>query len=90
MLVWPDQRVRSVHLCVEEKSARPARPVPHETGASGQASKGAEHSGVMIGRAACPVMYDRTRPVVLGAYWTPIGRQVRRVRSYARARPVIR
>jgi hypothetical protein len=43
----------------------------------------------MIGREARPVMYDRTRPVVMGAYWTLIGCQVRRVRSYARARPVI-
>jgi hypothetical protein len=53
---------------VQKKSARPARPVPHGTGASGQASRGAERSGVMIGRAARLVMYDRTRPVMLGAY----------------------
>jgi hypothetical protein len=25
---------------------------------------------LMIGRAACPVTVDRTRPVVQGAYWT--------------------
>jgi hypothetical protein len=43
----------------------------------------------MIGRGARPVMYDQTHPVVMGAYWTLTGRQVGRVRSYARARPVI-
>jgi hypothetical protein len=76
--------------CAQKHSARPARPVLHGTGASGQASTGAESAGVMIGREARPVMYDRTRPVVMGAYWTLTGRQVGRVRSYARARPVIR
>jgi hypothetical protein len=86
-LVWPDQRVRSVHLRAE-KSARPARPVPHGTGASGQTSRRAERSGVLIGRAARSVTCDRTRPVAVGAYWTPTGRQVQRVRSFARARPV--
>jgi hypothetical protein len=60
----------------QKKRARPARPVPHGTGASGQASRGAESNGVLIGRAARPVMCDRTRPVTVGAYWTPIGRQV--------------
>jgi hypothetical protein len=89
-LVWPDQRVLSILLCTEEKSARPARPVPNGTGVSGQASRRAERSGVTIGRAACPVTYDRTRPVVLGAYWTPTGRGVQRVRSFSRARPIIR
>jgi hypothetical protein len=73
----------------QKKSARPARPVPHGIGASGQASRGAERNRVLIGRAARPVMCDRTRPVAVGAYWTPIGRQVQRVRSFARARPVI-
>jgi hypothetical protein len=52
MLVWPDQRVRSVHLCAEVERA---------TGASGQASRGAESSEVVIGRVARPVMCDRTR-----------------------------
>jgi hypothetical protein len=75
--------------CAQKHSARPARPVLHGIGASGQASRGAESSEVMIGRAARPVTYDRTRSVVLGAYWTPTRRQVGRVRSYARARPVI-
>jgi hypothetical protein len=74
--------------CAQKKSTRPARPVPHETGASGQVSRGAERSGVLIGRAARPIMCDRTRLVTLGAYWTPTGRQVQRVRSNARARPV--
>jgi hypothetical protein len=60
--------------CAQKYSERPARPVLHGTGASGQVSRGAERSGVMIGRAACPVTYDRTRPVVLGAYWTPTER----------------
>jgi hypothetical protein len=73
----------------QKKSARPARLVPHGTDASGQASRGAERSGVMIGRAVRPVTYDRTRPVVLGAYWTPTGHQEQRVWSNARARPVI-
>jgi hypothetical protein len=66
--------------CAQKKSARPAHPVPHGTGASGQASRGAERSGVLIGRAA--------RPVMTGAYWTPTGCQVQRVRSNARACPV--
>jgi hypothetical protein len=43
----------------------------------------------MIGRAARPVTCDQTRPVVMGAYWTLTGRQVGRVRSYARVRLVI-
>jgi hypothetical protein len=51
--------------------------------------EGAERSGVLIGHAARPVTYDQTRSVVVGAYWTPTGRQVQRVRSFARARPVI-
>jgi hypothetical protein len=67
-LVWTDQRVRSVLLYAEEKSARLARPVPHGTGAFGHASRGAERSGVMIGRAARPVTRDRMRSVVEGAY----------------------
>jgi hypothetical protein len=62
--------------CVQKKGARPARPVPHGTGVSGQASRGAESSGVLIGRAARLVTCDRTRPVTVGAYWTPTGRQV--------------
>jgi hypothetical protein len=76
--------------CAQKQSARPTRLVLHGTGASGQASRGAESSEVVIGRAARPVTCDRTRPVVMGAYWTLTGRQVRRVRSYARARLVIR
>jgi hypothetical protein len=40
------------------------------------------------GLAARPVTCDRTRPVAVGAYWTPTGRQVQRVRSNARARLV--
>jgi hypothetical protein len=31
---------------------------------------------------------DRTRPVAVGAYWTPTGRQVQRVRSDTGARPI--
>jgi hypothetical protein len=31
---------------------------------------------------------DRTRPVAVGAYWTPTGHQVQRVRSDAGARPI--
>jgi hypothetical protein len=60
--------------CAQKQSARPARPVLHGTGASGQASRRAENSEVVIGRAAHPVMYDRTHPVVEGAYWTQTGR----------------
>jgi hypothetical protein len=62
--------------CVQKKSVRLARPVPRGTGASGQASRGAERSGVLIGRVVRPVTCDRTRPVAVGAYWTPTGRQV--------------
>jgi hypothetical protein len=54
--------------CAQKKCARPVHPVPHRTRASGQASRGAESSEVLIGRAACPVTCDRTRPVVVGAY----------------------
>jgi hypothetical protein len=75
--------------CAQKQSERPACPVLHGTGASGQASRGAESAGVMIGRAARPVTYDRTRPVVEGAYWTLTGRWHCRVQSFARARPVI-
>jgi hypothetical protein len=56
---------------------------------SGQASRGAESAGVMIGRGARPVMYDRTRPVMEGAYWTLTGRWHYHVRSLRGARPVI-
>jgi hypothetical protein len=73
---------------VQKKSVRPARPVPHGTRASGQASRGVERSRVMIGRAVCPVTCDRTRPVTVGAYWTPTRRLVQRVRSNSRAHPV--
>jgi hypothetical protein len=79
-LVWPDQRVRSVHRCTKAQRA---------TGASGQASRGAESSDVMIGREARPVMYDRTCPVVEGAYWTQTGRWHCRIRSFARVCPVV-
>jgi hypothetical protein len=79
-LVWPDQHVRSVHRCAKAE---------HATGASGQASRGAESAGVMIGREARPVTYNRTSPVVMGAYWTLTGRQLGHVRSFARARPVV-
>jgi hypothetical protein len=75
--------------CAQKQSARPARPILHGTGAFDQASRGAESSKVMIGRATRPVMYDQTRLVVMGAYWALTGCQVRHVRSYARARPVI-
>jgi hypothetical protein len=51
-----------------KKSTRPARPVPHGTGASGQASRGVESSGVLIGRVTCPVTCDRTRSIAVGAY----------------------
>jgi hypothetical protein len=67
--------------CAQKKSARSACPVPHGTGVSGQASRGAERNGVLIGRAA--------RPIAVGAYWTPTECQVQRIRSNARARPVI-
>jgi hypothetical protein len=73
----------------QKQSARPARPVPHGTSASGQASRGAESSEVMIGHEARPVMYDQTCTVIEGAYWTQTGRWHCRVRSFARARPVV-
>jgi hypothetical protein len=74
--------------CAQKENARPARLVSHGTGASGQASRRVESSGVLIGRAARPVTCDRTRSIAVGAYWTPTRRQVQRVRSIARARPV--
>jgi hypothetical protein len=75
--------------CAQKQSARPARSVLHGTSVSDQASRGAESSEVVIGREARPVTYDRTRPVVKGAYWTQTGRWHYRVRSFARARPVV-
>jgi hypothetical protein len=58
----------SQFTCAQKERARPARPVPHGTGAFGQVSRGAERSGVLIGRTARPVTCDRTRPVTVGAY----------------------
>jgi hypothetical protein len=58
------------------------------TGASGPAPRGAELVLEPTGRTARSVTYDRTRSVAVGAYWTLTGRQVQRVRSNARARPV--
>jgi hypothetical protein len=51
----------------QKKSTRPARLVPHGTRAFGQASRGAERSGVLIGHAARPVMCDQMRPIAVGA-----------------------
>jgi hypothetical protein len=68
---------------------RPARPVPHGTGAFGRAPRGAERGEELIGRAVCPVTCDWTRPVAVGALWTPTGRRVQRVRSYGEARPIM-
>jgi hypothetical protein len=75
--------------CAQKQSTRPVRLVLHGTGASGQASRGAESAGVMIEREARPVMYDRTRLDVEGAYWTLTGRWHCRVRSLRGARPVM-
>jgi hypothetical protein len=75
--------------CAQKQSERPARPVLHGTGASGQASRGTESAGVMIGRWARPVTYDRMCPVIEGAYWTQTGRWHCRVWSFAKARPVV-
>jgi hypothetical protein len=76
-LVWPDQRVRSVHLCAEEKRA---------TGASGPSWNRSIRSGVQ--RGSEQRSGDRTCPVSTGAYWTTTGRWHCRVRSFAGARPV--
>jgi hypothetical protein len=81
--------VSSQFTCAQKQSARPARPVLHGTGASGQASRGVESAGVMIERGARPVMYDQTRPVVEGAYWTQTGRWHCRVRSLLRGLVVL-
>jgi hypothetical protein len=62
---------------------QPARSVPHGTGASGRAPRGAERGEELIGRAARPVTCDRTPPVMVEALWTPTGRRVQRVRSLA-------
>jgi hypothetical protein len=75
--------------CAQKQSERPVRPVLQGTGTSGQASRGAESAGVMIGRAARLVTYDRTHPVVERAYWTLTVRWHYRVRSFARACPVV-
>jgi hypothetical protein len=76
--------------CAQKQSARPAHPVLHGTGVSGHASRGAKSSEVLIGRAVRPVMYDWTRPIVEGAYWTLTGRWHYCVRSSRGARPVMR
>jgi hypothetical protein len=57
-------------------------------GAFGRAPRGAECGEELIGRAARPITCDRTRPVAVGALWTPTGRRVQRVRSLRGARPV--
>jgi hypothetical protein len=75
--------------CAQKQSERPAHPVLPGTGASGQASRGAESAGVMIGRWERPVTYDQTRPIVEGAYWTQTGRWHCHVRSFAKARLVV-
>jgi hypothetical protein len=82
-------RASGQFFCAQKKCARPARPVPHVTGGFDHASRGAERSGVLIGRAARPVTCDRTRPVVEGAYWTLTGRWHCRVRSLPGACPVV-
>jgi hypothetical protein len=66
----------------------PARPVPRGTSASGRTPFGTVLDVELIGHVARPVTCDRTRPVAVGALWTPTGRRVQRVRSNAEARPV--
>jgi hypothetical protein len=66
----------------------PARPVPRGTSASGRTPFGTVLNVELIGRVARLVTCDRTRPVAVGALWTPTGRRVQRVRSNAKARLV--
>jgi hypothetical protein len=66
----------------------PARPVPHGTGASGNAPSGQRVSQCRSYAVACPVTCDRTCPIARGALWTLIERRVQRVRSNGVARPV--
>jgi hypothetical protein len=73
---------------VQRKGVRPAHPRVPGTGASGRAPRGAERGVELIGRVARPVTCDRTHPIARGALWTPIGRQVQRVRSNGEAGPV--
>jgi hypothetical protein len=65
-----------------------ARSVPRGTSASGRTPFGTVLVVELIGRVARPVTCDRTRPVAVGALWTPTGRRVQRVRSNVVARPV--
>jgi hypothetical protein len=56
-------------------------------GASGHVRPDAfDHAGSSLDSDRTP---GATRPVTVGAYWTLTGRQVQRVRSNARARPVM-
>jgi hypothetical protein len=89
--VWPNAfgQFSAVIRRASVRVFQPARLVPHGTGASGQAPRGAELVIEPTRRATRPVTCDRTRPVAVGAYWTPTGRQVQRVRSNARTRPVM-
>jgi hypothetical protein len=72
----------------QRKGAQPVCLVPHRTGASGRAPRGGERGEELIGNVARLVTCDRTRPVTVGALYTPTGRRVQRVRSNAGARPV--
>jgi hypothetical protein len=65
------------------------RPITCGTGVSGHAPREELQNVRMIGREACPVTHDRTRPIIEGAYWTLTGRGHCRVRSLREARPVI-
>jgi hypothetical protein len=71
-----------------QEGHRPARLVPRGTSAFGRTPFGIVLDVELIGHVARPVTCDRTRPVTVGALWTPTGRRVQRVRSNAGARPV--
>jgi hypothetical protein len=67
--------------CAQKKRARSARPVPHGTRASGQASRGVERSRVLIGRVRSRCELTGLRP---DARCSASGQSLERVRSRQR------
>jgi hypothetical protein len=88
---WTRQ-VRSVSSNLKQMRVQgghgPTRLVPHGTSVSDRTPFGTVLDVELIRRVARPVTCDRTRPVTVGALWTPTGRRVQHVRSNAEARPV--
>jgi hypothetical protein len=66
----------------------PVRLVPRGTITSGRTPISIVNDEELIGHAARLVTCDGTRPIAMGALWTPIGRRVQHVRSFGEVHPV--